>query len=351
MLRLKSLTYIMTILIVIILFLSYATSLLAQEPLKFDIKTPVEEKNVLIPAVEGAKVFLDNSNWSKIVEWSEDYSISLRNYKREPFSITLDLELRTPATLSYNEGKVLRSQSLRVPFNYVIVQSIRENGLNDQALQMISKKLETIKSLPQYVRLIKKGVKLGAKSNKALKIAHVGLAVTGGALDFLTIGMPQNTTETQVEALLIGANIADAIYNMFEHPAPSFSGNISEAWLEHSIFQSNIEGMFIHANFFVNNVMNKECRIVAYFFDPYGNPMQDRNSDYTSYDGQVSSGEDLVPMYQSTEYSDFKIFIPYDELHLGYGNHEVCFLLAIYEKSTELIFVETEYYCFELGVN
>ena len=106
-------------------------------------------------------------------------------------------------------------------------------------------------------------------------------------------------------------------------------------------------GMQIHVKFSVNNMMNKQGQCVAYFYQRYGDILLDNNRQYYAQNGQVSVGISFTPLYEGTKF-ERTLILPYDELHLGKGNHNLKFDVMIFDsngnKIAESNFVDFTYY-------
>ncbi len=94
------------------------------------------------------------------------------------------------------------------------------------------------------------------------------------------------------------------------------SAKIGSIYVEHNVWQGDNFGMIIHTKFYIDNFAYETGSVQAYF--SFGNNAEilDTDGNYASPDGQVSSFESFTPIYRKTEYNDFKLFIPYSQLHL-----------------------------------
>ncbi|GJD22459.1 hypothetical protein RIVM261_074150 [Rivularia sp. IAM M-261] len=125
-----------------------------------------------------------------------------------------------------------------------------------------------------------------------------------------------------------------------------YKGKIHKVWIEHNIKQDNYKGMIIHCKFEVENVKNIKCRAVAYLYYRNGNPLKDLNNSYYTTDGNVSTSEEFTPIYEVTIYKDFPLFIPYHELHLPEGKHELKLFIRIYDEETKTEIVRSNEHYF-----
>jgi len=116
------------------------------------------------------------------------------------------------------------------------------------------------------------------------------------------------------------------------------SEKIEKVWVDHNVFQDNQKGMKIHVQFSVDHT-NEQGNCVAWFYFSDGTALKDYNSRYSTTDGKVSVGRDyhtyddnVIHWYKGTEtFSDFVLFMPYDELHLAQGSHNLKFQIGIFD--------------------
>ena len=94
--------------------------------------------------------------------------------------------------------------------------------------------------------------------------------------------------------------------------------------------------MNIHVEFDIEGYKGYECSATAWFYDAYGNPLRDFNGLYKTWQGQVCSYTTFSPRYYSSNFSDLVIFIPYTELHMAPGSHNLQFFVGIFGGGTQL---------------
>ncbi len=107
-------------------------------------------------------------------------------------------------------------------------------------------------------------------------------------------------------------------------------GKFHEIWVDHNAHKGSEKGMKIHAKFEVSNLKDVSCRAAAYFYYSSGNRLKDYNNLFCSKDGFVSIGKDFNPGYEESIYNDFELFMPYSELHMNDGKHDLKFYIALY---------------------
>lgn len=118
----------------------------------------------------------------------------------------------------------------------------------------------------------------------------------------------------------------------------TINASFENVWVEHNIVQyvgiMIVKGMKIHAKFNVNNMLNKQGLIQAYFTFQNGNMLNDYNGQYRAPNGQVSVWGNFTPNYVNCIFNDYVLFMPYAELHCGSGTSYLRFHLEIFEKTS-----------------
>ncbi|MFI5128941.1 MAG: M12 family metallopeptidase [Chitinophagales bacterium] len=106
--------------------------------------------------------------------------------------------------------------------------------------------------------------------------------------------------------------------------------------------------------FTIENAKGVACHAVAYFYDERGIPLKDLNNQYVTRDGTVSSTVDFTPGYSTTLYNnsqvDFKIYLPYSELHLLKGSYKLQYKVVLFDDKWNTI-VNSPLYNFSFTQN
>lgn len=99
--------------------------------------------------------------------------------------------------------------------------------------------------------------------------------------------------------------------------------------------------------FTIEGAKGVKCHVTTYFYDEKGVPLKDINSLYSTTGGTVSSTIDFTPGYPTTLYNnnqaDFKIYLPYSELHLGKGIHKLQYKVVLFDDQWKTIVSSTLY--------
>ena len=127
------------------------------------------------------------------------------------------------------------------------------------------------------------------------------------------------------------------------------TAEIDDIWVDHNVYEDGVKGMRIHIKMHVHNFRSKNGRATVYFYDNNGNALVDRNNSYNTTDGKVAVGKNFTPNYDNTVFDDFKIFMPYNELHISYqGTFK--FNVTLWNKevspNTELVESDWKYFTY-----
>lgn len=94
------------------------------------------------------------------------------------------------------------------------------------------------------------------------------------------------------------------------------------------------EGIRIIMDFTVGRMRNENGRVSVYFYFSNGKALNDFNGKFNTVGGKVSLWEDFRPGFEVTWYDNFVLFIPYSELHLAKGVHDLEFRVKVRNQDT-----------------
>lgn len=136
---------------------------------------------------------------------------------------------------------------------------------------------------------------------------------------------------------------------------PEDPGKFQRITVRHNVTQDGVKGMNLLLDFSVKGMKGKKGRCVVYFYDKDGNKLKDKNKSYHTVDGQISVGRDIEPGYEESWYTDFTLFMPYSELELSPGTHELKYHCQVWDRSVQpnksLLSSETYQFKVEKGAN
>lgn len=135
--------------------------------------------------------------------------------------------------------------------------------------------------------------------------------------------------------------------------AQKITGEIKDITVEHNFFKDGIKGMKILIDFSVENMKDIDGSCAVYFYYNDGRPVKDKNQRYYTAAGDAATHTNIKPGHVSTVYTDWEIFMPYNELEVGTGKHELKFYCEIWENSSTSAksVVQSQYYYFTLTNN
>lgn len=105
--------------------------------------------------------------------------------------------------------------------------------------------------------------------------------------------------------------------------------------MEHNHVVDKRKGVMIHLKFRVDGFASRPCVATVYFLDSNGKPLVDTNRKYADANGRVASIRKFTPKSAATQYNDFKLFMPYGELHKK-GKNKIIFYTTIRSGNTVL---------------
>ena len=141
-------------------------------------------------------------------------------------------------------------------------------------------------------------------------------------------------------AAIVGTGFAVYLRHRLSEP----SAQIHEVTFQMDQRRDNRNGMVISVDLSTCNLQDIDCQVAAYFSDASGEPLRDLNDDYRSYDGEVSVGTSLTPSRREQHFFDVELFIPYAELHLTPGTHDLSLSVSLWRKATNQTLAKTTDY-------
>ena len=97
------------------------------------------------------------------------------------------------------------------------------------------------------------------------------------------------------------------------------SAVINNLWVEHNVFNGMIKGMRIHINLTVNGMLGKTVKYCVFFY------LNDNTTRLINmYGGHISSSATGRATYESSTWSDWWIFVPYQWLYAAANRSNYC---------------------------
>jgi len=115
--------------------------------------------------------------------------------------------------------------------------------------------------------------------------------------------------------------------------ATSETAQIKSLTIDHNVYEGGKKGMNIKVSFAVQGMKGKTGRVNVYFYYKDGTRLKDCNNKYCTIDDNVATWEDFTPGWDNTTYTDFKIFMPYEEMHMPSGKFDLKLFASVRNKT------------------
>ncbi len=126
------------------------------------------------------------------------------------------------------------------------------------------------------------------------------------------------------------------------------TGEIKDITIEHNVYKNGVKGMKIYVDATLRNMKGVEGSCAVYFYYKDGTKVKDKNKKYYTSDGDAATHVSIKPDSDIKVYTDLEIFMPYNELEVGAGKHELKFYCILWEKSSSI--AQSQFYNFILTI-
>ena len=117
--------------------------------------------------------------------------------------------------------------------------------------------------------------------------------------------------------------------------SPKASARVTSINTVHNYMSGGVKGMNITVYFTTIDCSGRQLSVNLYFYHKNGNALRDTNRKCYTSDGYVATGQSYTPYSNSTS-SSVTLFMPYSELHLASGRHDLKFRADIYLNENHL---------------
>lgn len=122
---------------------------------------------------------------------------------------------------------------------------------------------------------------------------------------------------------------------------------INKVWVDHNQYQDGVKGMLIHTDFDAVGMKDHKVYVAAYFYFDDGTPLKDEDGEFSTPDGQVCVASRQTVSYDSSNFSDYKLFIPNDQLHVRDANLK--FYVRVEDDTMDDKTKISDYHTFKIG--
>lgn len=108
-------------------------------------------------------------------------------------------------------------------------------------------------------------------------------------------------------------------------------------WVDYDVTEGGKYGMRIHVKFTTYNMKNLPSYLAIYFAKADGTKLMTKNVSYSSKSGQVALYQELDIRNDPGVFEDLKLFLPYSELTVPKGKHDIQIDVDLIYKEDGLI--------------
>ena len=139
----------------------------------------------------------------------------------------------------------------------------------------------------------------------------------------------------------------------FSYTHPDAWATVDDVRSEFDVTQNGKRGLRIHSRVGINGLKGKQAEVAAYFHFSSGAKLKDFDGQYDTSDGHVAIHDRVTPSYDSSEWKDFILFMPYDQLHLAKGKHSCKYDIRVWNISgpSAVKLVESDWQAFTYTKN
>jgi hypothetical protein len=164
---------------------------------------------------------------------------------------------------------------------------------------------------------------------------------------FTDVGLSANTTY-YYQVLVVDTELLYHASNIISATTQSGTASafINDIWVDHNYQGYDVNGflkngMLLHFDFNINGQQGKTCLLTCWFYYAFSNtPLHDFNTRYYDTAGNVAVQGSFVPAYSASNFSNYTLFMPYDELHMDPGTSDLRFTSGIFDSNGILVAYE-----------
>jgi hypothetical protein len=107
-------------------------------------------------------------------------------------------------------------------------------------------------------------------------------------------------------------------------------------YTDQNVWLNGLKGMNVHISFNVQGLQGKNGQVVVYFYYSEGQPLfASYYSQYKTQNNHVAAFKGFVPRFQSSDYNDFQLFMPYSGLNMKPGGaSHLRFHVLVFDDTT-----------------
>lgn len=106
-------------------------------------------------------------------------------------------------------------------------------------------------------------------------------------------------------------------------PSGAVTATLNRIWVDYNVTEGGKRGMRIHVNFEVTGLKGVESKLVARVLRANNNVLMNNNRGYSNSRGELEVFFEMNPGFATTVYKDADIFLPYGEINVSSGKHDL----------------------------
>jgi hypothetical protein len=115
------------------------------------------------------------------------------------------------------------------------------------------------------------------------------------------------------------------------------SATFQKIWVDYGVTEAGRIGMRIHTAFKTFGMKGVSSYLQIRFQTRDGKALMDKNGEFDHQDGSVAAFGVLKPAYDPAVFEDFEVFMPYSELDLPSGRHQLKMKVDVIHEDGRLI--------------
>ncbi|MEZ5345388.1 MAG: hypothetical protein R2681_07530 [Pyrinomonadaceae bacterium] len=101
------------------------------------------------------------------------------------------------------------------------------------------------------------------------------------------------------------------------------SAEFEKLWVDYNVTENGRKGMRIHAKFTLRNLKDESLNLTVRIEREDGDPLKNDKTEFRNKGGQLAVFKALKPGFVAAVYEDQSVFIPYDEMIIEPGKHNL----------------------------
>lgn len=115
------------------------------------------------------------------------------------------------------------------------------------------------------------------------------------------------------------------------------NAKFDKIWIDYDVTENGKYGMRVHTKFTLKNMKGKTAYLAVFVQKKDGDRLKTKNPPFRSKSGDFTVYALLEPPYDSSDYNDVKIFLPYNEFNLKRGKYALSLDVDLIDKGENFL--------------